>query len=94
MQEYLSFRKMLTPVAIQVIFWIGVAACVILALGMIVGGAAAPYGGGGQVLSGVILLLLGPVAVRIWCELLVVMFRILDVLNEIKGRLGRSQPPV
>ncbi len=90
MQEYLAFRKMLTPVAIQIIFWIGVAACIILALVMIVSGASAPVGGGGQVLSGILTLLLGPIAVRIWCELLIVVFRILDVLNEIQGKLGKS----
>ncbi|GAB4312591.1 MAG: hypothetical protein Kow0097_14120 [Candidatus Bipolaricaulota bacterium] len=90
MQEYLAFRKMLTPIAIQVIFWIGVAACVILGLVGIVSGASAPLGGGGQVLAGILTLFLGPLAVRIWCELLIVVFRILDTLGEIRDKLGRG----
>ncbi len=90
MQEYLTFRKMFTPVAIQVIFWIGVLACVVFGLVSIVNGASARYGGGSQVLSGIVTLVLGPIAVRIWCELLIVVFRILDTLGEIKNKLGKS----
>lgn len=90
MQEYLTFRKMITPAAIQVIFWIGVLACVVLGLVMIVTGASARYGGGPQVLSGILALILGPVAVRIWCEGLNVVFRILDTLQEIRDRLSKS----
>lgn len=90
MQEYLAFRKMITPAAIQVIFWIGVLACVVLGLVMIVTGASARYGGGSQVLSGIIALILGPIAVRIWCEVLIVVFRILDTLGEIRDRLSKG----
>ncbi len=87
MQEYLAFRKMITPVAIQIIFWIGVVACLIVGLVNIVGGASAPYGGGTTVLTGILMILLGPVLVRIYCELLIVVFRILDTLGEIKDKL-------
>ncbi|HNR24954.1 MAG TPA: DUF4282 domain-containing protein [Candidatus Bipolaricaulis anaerobius] len=87
MEDYLTFRKMLTPVAIQVIFWIGALACVVLGLVMIVTGASTHYGGGGQVLSGVLTLLLGPIMVRISCEVLIVVFRILDTLVEIRDKL-------
>jgi len=74
-------------VAIQVIFWIGALACVVLGLVMIVTGASTHYGGGGQVLSGVLTLLLGPIMVRISCEVLIVVFRILDTLVEIRDKL-------
>jgi hypothetical protein len=87
MQEYLTFRKMLTPVAIQVIFWIGALVCVVLGLVMVVSGATARFGGGEQVLGGILTLLLGPVVVRISCEVLIVVFRILDTLVEIRDRL-------
>lgn len=87
MQEYLAFRKMITPAAIQIIFWIGILACVVFGLVSIVSGATARYGGGSQVLSGILILVLGPVAVRIWCEVLIVVFRILDTLAEIRDKL-------
>lgn len=89
MEEYLTFRKMLTPVVIQVLFWTGVLACLVAGLVMIVSGASARYGGGGEVLSGVLTLVLGPIIVRIWCEVLIVVFRILDTLTQIKDKIGK-----
>lgn len=90
MGEYLSFRRMITPVIIQVIFWLGVAACVIGGLVLIVAGAGARYGGGGQVLSGIFLLLLGPLGIRVYCELLIVFFKMLELLREISEKIGKS----
>jgi len=87
MQEYLTFRKMITPVAIQIIFWVGVLGCVIMGLVSIAGGAAARVGDGMMVLTGILMILLGPIAVRIWCEVLIVVFRILDALVEIREKL-------
>jgi len=90
MEEFLTFRKMLTPLVIQALFWLGVVVAVIVGLVMIVSGASARYGGGEQVLTGVLTLLLGPIIVRIWCEVLILLFRIHDALTEIKDRLGKG----
>jgi len=90
MEEFLTFRKMLTPLVIQALFWLGVVVTVIVGLVMIVSGASARYGGGEQVLTGVLTLLLGPIFVRIWCEVLILLFRIHDALTEIKDRLGKG----
>jgi len=87
MQEYLTFRKMITPAAIQVLFWIAVLTCVVFGLVAIVRGASARVGGGPEVLSGILILILGPVAARIWSEVLIVVFRILDTLTEIRDKL-------
>ena len=95
MNEFLSFRKMITPILIQVIFWIGVALCVIAGLIGIIGGARADFGGGTQVLEGLLTLLLGPLFVRIYCELLIVIFRIHEELVAIrKGPGGSAMAPV
>jgi hypothetical protein len=83
MNEFLSFRKMITPVIIQVLFWIGVAVCVISGLvTMIQGGSAA--------VRGLLMLLLGPIVVRVYCELLILLFRIHDAVDEI--RRGKASP--
>ncbi len=74
MNQYLTFRKMITPVAIQLIFWIGVAAIAVSALGVMFGGSF---------LAGVGLLVVGPVFWRIYCELMIILFRIHDRLSEI-----------
>jgi hypothetical protein len=74
--EFMSFRKMMTPVLIQILFWIGVVFSVIGGIVMIVAGATAYRGGAVMVLLGLFYLFLGPIWVRVWCELLIVFFRI------------------
>lgn len=93
MEDFLKFKKMITPVIIQILFWIGVAVCVIMGLVAMVGGANSPYGGGQVVLGGLLLIFLGPLAVRIYCELLIVIFSINDTLTDIKNGLKGGAAP-
>ena len=80
MGEYLTFRKMITPVFIQVIFWVVVAAIVIAALVQIANDSA---------VGGILLLLLGPLGARIYAEILIVIFRINDNVAGIRqGKAG------
>ena len=87
--DFLSFRKMLTPIIIQIIFWIGIVVCVIGGIVYIVMGVAS-RGGGEMVLYGILSLIIGPLAVRIYCEILIVVFRINDTLTEIKSQMNRE----
>lgn len=75
MGEYLSFRKMITPVFIQVIFWIAIAGIVIAALVQIANDAVG---------AGLLTLILGPLFVRIYAEILMVIFRINDNVAAIR----------
>lgn len=93
MNEFLSFRRMITPVIIQVIFWIGVVLCIITGLVAIIGGASARYGGGPQVLSGLLVLIFGPLWVRISCELIIIFFRMNETLTEIRNSLRSGDRP-
>jgi hypothetical protein len=77
MNDFLSFRKMITPVFIQVIFWIAVVMCVISAL-------MAMAQGGVAIIAGLLFLIIGPFVARIYCELLIIMFRIYDELVAIR----------
>ena len=88
--DFLKFDKMITPVIIKIIFWIGLVVSVIIALGMIISGLGSPWGGGLQVLTGLITLVLGPLMVRIYCELLIVIFKINDSLFEIKEHIKKD----
>ena len=88
MEDFLRFKKMMTPIIIQILFWIGVAVCVIAGIIQIVSGINTPYGGGGSVVfMGILLLLLGPILVRVWCELMLVLFSIHDAVNKIKDKM-------
>jgi len=85
-KEFLAFHIMLTPIIIQIIFWFGVAACVIGGIITIAAGKA----------QGLLIILLGPIGVRLYCEILIIFFRINDNLEEIKESLARrpgESPP-
>lgn len=83
--DFLTFRKMLTPVVIQIIFWVGIVLCVI---GGIVGIVVSAVGNEAiGILYGILVLILGPIAVRIYCELLIVIFRINDNLSEMNKKM-------
>jgi hypothetical protein len=87
-EDFLKFKKMVTPIIIQILFWIGVVVSVIAGIIQIVSGINTPYGGGGSIVfMGILLLLLGPILVRVWCELMLVLFSIHDTLLKIKNKL-------
>jgi hypothetical protein len=77
MDDILKFRKMITPIIIQVLFWIGVAAAVISGLAAM----------GDDFFSGLVLIILGPIAVRLYAEILMVLFKMNDWLGEISQTL-------
>ena len=90
MRDFLAFRTMVTPVIIQIIFWVGVAACIIFGLfaiftsipGITIKGR----------LLGLLVLVLGPLVVRVYCEILIIFFRINETLTEIKHAMGQRPP--
>lgn len=80
MMEFLTFRKMITPMIIQIVFWLGVLG--VLGAGF---GAMAEQG----FFLGLIALVLGLVLWRIWCELVIIFFSINDSLSEIRRNTAR-----
>jgi len=81
--DFLSFRRMLTPLIIQVLFWIGVGVCAFAGLIIFVAGVSNNEAGGA--LLGLLILILGPFAVRIWCELCMLFFRMNETLTGIRN---------
>ena len=77
MNDFLSFRKMITPIFIQIIFWIAV---VFVVIGVLI----TMFQGGLNIVVGLIMLVIGPFVARIYCELLIIMFRIYDELVAIR----------
>jgi hypothetical protein len=82
MEDLLSFRKMITPVLIQILFWLGILVVVTVGLVLVVGGA---------LLQGLGLLIFGPIVVRVYCELTIVIFKIHEALETIRD--NQSQGP-
>ncbi|KZZ83597.1 MULTISPECIES: DUF4282 domain-containing protein [Bacillaceae] len=86
MKEFLSFNKMITPAIITIIFYIGSGISVLTGLVMMFnsGESMTP---GLQILMGLFTMLLGPFAIRIYCELLIVMFK----MNESLGKIASDR---
>jgi hypothetical protein len=84
MNEYLTFRRMITPVIIQAIFWIAVA---VLVIGGIVKIAD------GSVGQGLFLVIVAPLLARIYAEILLVVFKINENVAAIRGgKVGEAAP--
>jgi Domain of unknown function (DUF4282) len=73
--DFLSFRRMITPIIIQIIFWIAIVGVVI---GSFVAMQESPAGG-------IAILIFGPIVVRIYAELLMVIFRMNETLTDIRN---------
>ena len=85
MGDYLTFRKMITPIIIQIVFWIG--AVVIFIMGIV----TIANGGSEYIISGLVIMFFGPILWRVYCELLILMFRINETVTDIKNITGNTQ---
>ncbi len=85
LMDFLTFRLMVTPIIIQVIFWLGIIVIVISALAQF----SSPYYG--NPLAGLLILIIGPLLWRVLCELYILLFRIHDSLNDIKSDLRQRR---
>ena len=77
MNDFLSFRKFITPLFIQIIFWLFV-------IMVVIAGLISMFQGGAAIFSGLIMIIVGPLFVRMYCELLILFFRIYDELVAIR----------
>jgi hypothetical protein len=90
MRDFWAFRTMVTPVIIGILFWIGAIFCLIIGGILIIYGVTQYRMGQDHYLwKGLLLFLLGPLGVRVYCEILIVFFRINETLTEIKHELER-----
>lgn len=80
-KDFFLFRRMLLPYLIQVIFWIGLLAIIVLA---IVNFYHKLF------VLGISTLILGPVVWRIGCEYIIVLFKIQDTAADIRELLEKN----
>ena len=91
-KDCFGFEKMLTPVIIKVVYWLLMVLTILGGLIQIIVGLAARRGSGEQVLAGFMLMILGPIFVRVYCELLIVIFSINGHLADMKHSLNPPTP--
>ncbi len=86
--DFITFRTMITPVVIQVLFWIGVTLTVLGGLGFMV--ASLSNGSAVGALLGLLYLVLGPLFWRVYCEIIIIFFRVYETLLQIRDKLGKD----
>ena len=72
-KEFLALQRLVTPLVMPVVFWVGVAIAVIMGIITLVDGAR--ISSARLIVLGIITLFFGPVFVRILCELVLTFFR-------------------
>lgn len=83
MRDIFFFDKMLTPKIITFVYWV-------MLVGAVIGGLASMFRGYGfsftSFIMGIIYAIVGVVVARIWCELLIVLFKMNEALQEIRHK--------
>ncbi len=95
-KSFVSFERMITPVIIKVLFWIGMILSIIGGIIIFFSAAIAGISDGdvlliiGGLIGGPLSAILGILMVRIYCELLILFFRINETLTDIKKLLANK----
>lgn len=84
MREIFVFETMLTPKIITFVYWLSLFFVVVAGLGTMFGG----YGGMsfGKFLLGLAIIVGGAIGSRIWCELMIVLFKIHENLKQLANK--------
>ncbi len=90
MWNFLTFRKLITPIFLQIIMWIGVVTTLTIGIVWFVQGICNDYAGGLQVLEGLFMIIMGPLLCRVWAEKTTILFRMYD---KTCGETSCGKPP-
>lgn len=87
LRDFLSFEKMLMPVLIKGIFALSLVACIFVSALLGLSGVVDAFRGSAfglaKLLLAIVILVIGSLVARLWCEFLIVIFRIHDCLEQI-----------
>jgi hypothetical protein len=83
LNKYLTLDQLITPTIIMVIYWIGIVLIILGALGSM-------FAGLGAFFFGIIGAIIGLILWRVWCEIMLVLFRVHEDLRQI----ARNTTPV
>ncbi len=92
MKDFLKLKKLITPI-IPILFWTGVIICILAGIALInIGfGSEDHIDAINMTFLGIGCLIFGPIALRLFCELLIILFAIHDTLADIKKQLKPSE---
>lgn len=92
-----SFSSFVTPTIIKIIYGLMLLGVALYTLAVFVMGAMAVFQGGSQIIIGIAMIIIGcplvivvgTIVMRIYAELLVIVFRIAETLVDIKNNTAR-----
>lgn len=96
LKQMASFERMVTPVIIRILFWVGVIMSVLAGVGVVIGSIVMAFDDGAffyvlvGLIAGGLTIFLGILGVRIYAELLILAFRINETLTDIKVILNKQ----
>lgn len=73
-RDLLFFDEMVIPKIINIVYWLLLAGTAISGLATIISG---------RVIGGLLMIVIGAVAARVWCELVIVIFKIYESVRKI-----------
>ena len=82
MRDLLFFDNMITPRIITLVYWLLLVTVVVMGLGV----AFSQGVSFSSLFAGILYMVGGAVAARIWCELLIVLFKMNEALQEIRNK--------
>lgn len=97
MQKYINFDSMITPTIIKILFWIGVGLSALFGIITFFSGIGqmfSYYGSGFlgfvTMIMGLVIIVVGSIVTRIYCELLIVVFKMHESLTSINEKLDKQ----
>ncbi|MCI2424673.1 DUF4282 domain-containing protein [Candidatus Acetothermia bacterium] len=89
-KDLLKFEVMLFPKIATVCYLVIAGISILWGFGTIIRGLDAPWGGEVMVISGLGMMTIVPLLIRLWFEFMLVLFRIHDKLDNIRDKLTKS----
>ena len=80
MKDFFTFKRMLAPILIHILFWIGVIA--------MIGTGLLDIFTKKEILKGIEIIIIGPIVVRLAAEMLILFFRMNETLTDINNKGG------
>ena len=98
MKKYINFDVMITPVIIKILFWVGVAASIMGGIVMAFTGLITMFSGFedsfiagfGLIIGALFVMIGGTILTRIYCELIIVFFKMNERLYSIDEKLNKQ----
>ena len=84
MKDFLHFNRMITGDIIKYVYWALAGITALIGIFTFLGGLVT--GEFGTAIGGLFITVLGPILIRIYCELMIILFKIHETLVAIKNK--------